>query len=781
MEKEHKENKTTVTPFEYQSYSFRSFFEFYPESVFLMAQDGNILDANETFAVRMGKELHECLGANVYDLLPADVAALRREKAEEILRTGKLLSFDDERNGRFFRHTIYPSRSPEGEVNRLLIIAEDISDYRRTELELRYEHAFSQALIDSTPGIFCMINANGRLAAWNPYLRDEIARKSEQEMENSLAVEYIHPDDRLLIQQKMNSVLSSNVEESAEVRVLLGGGPEFRWVLLKGKQIVINGNHFIVGIGSDITDRRQTEQALLESERLFRSITEQISEVVFVNNSIGEVSYVSPIVETITGYKPEELIGHVFFEYLAEEEIPRAIEIFTDAMSRQLTNQIVEFTYRKKNGSLFQAEIHSQYFNDNGSSGVIGLLRDISERKLIENRLLKLSTAIEQSPAVVVITDLLGNVEYVNPMFTMLTGYSAEEVNGKNPRILQSGLIPKEVYENLWQTILSGCIWRGEFQNRKKNGELFWETAVISPIIDKNGVMTNFVAVKEDITEQKTYLAELIASKEKAEESDRLKSAFLANISHEIRTPMNGILGFSELLKEPHLSGEEQADFIDLIQQSGKRMLNLINDLIDISRIEAGETKVTITQTSVNKLLHDLIDFFKPEADKKGLLLRCSAGLPDNESIIETDNSKLNQILTNLIQNALKFTSSGSVDVGYWKKDDNLEFYVVDTGIGIPVDMKEKIFDRFHQVDNSLTRNHEGAGLGLSICKSFIEMMEGTIQVKSVEGEGCTFSFRLPYKPVCGKISTSAAKTVAFNSVLDQALTILIAEDDEKF
>ena len=638
----------------HQSYSIQSLFEFYPASVFLMEQDGNILDANETFALRMGKNLQECLEANVYDLLPADIAALRREKAEETLRTGTPHSFEDERNGRVLRHTIYPSRSPEGEINRLLIVAEDISDFRRTELELR------------------------------------------------------------------------------------------------------------------------------ESERMFRSITEQISEVVFVNNSIGEVSYVSPIVEKITGYKPEELIGHVFFEYLAEEEIPRAIAIFTDAMSRQLTNQIVELTYRKKNGSLFQAEIHSQYFNDNGSSGVIGLLRDISERKLLENQLVKLSTAVEQSPAVVVITDPLGNVEYVNPMFTLLTGYSAEEINGKNLRILQSGLMQKEVYEELWQTILSGVIWRGEFQNRKKNGELFCETAVISAIVDKNGVITGFVAVKEDVTEQKTYLAELIAAKEKAEESDRLKSAFLANISHEIRTPMNGILGFSELLKETLLSGEEQSGYIDLIQESGKRMLNLINDLIDISRIEAGETRVHLCETSVNNLLCDLNDFFKPEADKKGLHLHCSAGVPDNESIIKTDSAKLNQILCNLIQNALKFTRSGGVDIGYTKKDDHLEFYVIDTGIGIPVDMKEKIFDRFHQLNNSLTRNYEGAGLGLSISQAYAEMMGGSIRVESVMGAGSTFSFTIPYNPTLHPKDSqhSSQPSVLSTQHPAQSFTILIAEDD---
>lgn len=779
MAKEQKDMNVEVTQFDHHGHSINGLFEFSPASVFLMDQSGEILDANEAFAVHMGINRQECLGANIYDMLPPNLAALRRKKAEATLRTGALLSFDDEHNGKILRHTIYPSRSPEGEVNRLLFIAEDITDFTSSELDLRYEQVFNKALIDATPGIFCVLKANGRLAAWNPYLRDAIVCKSDQEMGSIIAIEYIHQDDRSLVQETISRVLSNNIEESAEVRVLLGGGPEFRWILLTGKQMVNKGSHFIIVIGSDITDRKKAEQALRESERKFRSITEQMIEMVFVTDSSGYVTYVSPTIETVTGYKPDEVIGHLFTEYMEEGDISRAVAIFTDAISRHLMNQVLEFQYRKKNGSLFHAEIHSQYFNDNGFSGVIGLLRDVSERKLAETQLLKLSTAIEQSPAVVVITDLFSNVEYVNPMFTLLTGYSAEEVKGKNPRILQSGRMPKTLYKELWKTILSGDIWRGEFQNRKKNGELFWETAVISAILNKKGEITNFVAAKEDITEQKKYYDDLIVAKEKAEEGDRLKSAFLANISHEIRTPMNGILGFSELLKEPDLSGEEQTKFIDLIQQSGKRLMNLINDLIDISRIESGDTQVHISETSVNQLLHDITHIFKPEADKKELRFSCSPGLPDHESIIGTDSSKVKKILTNLIQNALKFTSSGDIKVGYTKKGDILEFYVTDTGIGIAVDMKTKIFERFRQANNTLTRHHEGAGLGLSIALAYVTMLGDTIRVESEVGTGSTFFFSLPYNPPPPLVIPSAAKDPS-HPILSphSALCILIAEDD---
>ena len=400
---------------------------------------------------------------------------------------------------------------------------------------------------------------------------------------------------------------------------------------------------------------------------------------------------------------------------------------------------------------------------------VLSMFDDITARKLAENQLQKLSVAVEQSPAIVVITDPAGNIEYVNPMFAKVTGYSAEEAIGQNPRILKSGLMSQTVYEELWKTILSGDVWYGELQNKKKNGELYWDQAVISAIRNKEHVITNFVAVKVDITEQKRTLHELIDAKQKAEESDRLKSAFLANITHELRTPMNGILGFSELLKDPELSTEESTEYVDLIHQSGQRLLTLINELIDIARIESGQTRVQLVDTNINKLLHDLTAFFKLEIRNKGLRLKCTAGLPESESIILTDCAKLIQILTNLVNNALKFTVKGEIEIGYKRVNGTLEFYVKDSGIGIPLSMHEKIFERFIQVDNPLTRNIEGSGLGLSITKAYVAMLGGTIQVESIEGKGSTFTFTLPYNPPVTTVPTKAVSS----------LLLLIADDDD--
>ncbi|NTW31850.1 MAG: response regulator [Bacteroidetes bacterium] len=296
-----------------------------------------------------------------------------------------------------------------------------------------------------------------------------------------------------------------------------------------------------------------------------------------------------------------------------------------------------------------------------------------------------------------------------------------------------------------------------------------------------------------ELAERKRIEVELIKAKEKAEESDRLKSAFLANMSHEIRTPMNGILGFAELLKEPNLTGSEQQDYIKIIEKSGKRMLNIINDIINISKIESGQEKITISETNINEQIEFIYTFFKCEVEKKGIQLLYNNSLPTEESVIKTDSEKIYAILTNLVKNAIKFTSEGYIKFGYEKKGEYLEFFVKDTGTGINPAQKEIIFERFRQGSESLSRNYEGAGLGLSISKAYIEMLGGKIWVESElenlpalpadqAGEqmgGSTFYFTIPYNGIIEEQNIN--KNINYNeseNIEINNLKILIAEDD---
>ncbi|HSQ46641.1 MAG TPA: ATP-binding protein [Lutibacter sp.] len=274
--------------------------------------------------------------------------------------------------------------------------------------------------------------------------------------------------------------------------------------------------------------------------------------------------------------------------------------------------------------------------------------------------------------------------------------------------------------------------------------------------------------------------AELIIAKERAEESDRLKSAFLANMSHEIRTPMNGILGFAGLLTSPNLTGEKQQEYIKIIENSGKRMLNIINDIVSISKIESGILEVNISESNLNNQMEYIHNFFQSETDKKDILFIIKNSLEKKNVMIKTDKEKLYAVMTNLVKNAIKFTNTGTIEFGCKKKNNFLEFYVKDSGVGIRKEQKTLIFERFRQGSESLSRNYEGAGLGLSISKAYVELLGGKIWVESEEGKGATFYFTIPYLAIKKEMEVNkvvVAELIEKN--LTNNLKILITEDDE--
>ncbi len=273
---------------------------------------------------------------------------------------------------------------------------------------------------------------------------------------------------------------------------------------------------------------------------------------------------------------------------------------------------------------------------------------------------------------------------------------------------------------------------------------------------------------------------ELVKALEKAEQSDHLKTAFLVNMSHEIRTPMNGILGFSELLKEPNLTGEEQQNYIRIIEKSGARMLNIMNNIISISKIESGLMEVNISETNINKQIEYIYTFFKPAVEGKGIRFLYNNSLPLTKANIKTDREKLFAILTNLIKNAIKYSEEGSIEFGYNKKGKYIEFYVKDSGIGIKSNRQEVIFERFIQADIADKNAYQGAGLGLSISKAYVEMLGGKLWVESEKCLGSTFYFTLPYTTILKETAGIPIETthdIMVNQI--KKLKILIVEDDE--
>ena len=362
-------------------------------------------------------------------------------------------------------------------------------------------------------------------------------------------------------------------------------------------------------------------------------------------------------------------------------------------------------------------------------------------------RFRSLFLAAEHNPSAIVITDAQERIEYVNPRFEELTGYSAEEALGRTPRILQSGLHDRSFYEDLKETLRRGDVWKGEFCNRKKTGELYWESAAIAPVRDPEGALVNFVAVKEDITESKRLREELLRAKEEAESADEAKSVFLASMSHEIRTPMNGILGMLELLRQTSLDPQQQ-EYLFIVRESAQALLHFLNQILEFSRLQAHRTELEHLDFDLLRTVAPLFDLFAHRAREKGLEAALEVD-PQTPRWVRGDPLRLRQILTNLLDNALKFTERGSIVLSL-RGDEGaagpeVEFAVADTGVGIPPEKRHRIFRGFGQLDRSTTRRYGGSGLGLAIVRQMVTLWGGTLGLQSEVGKGSTFLVRLPF------------------------------------
>ncbi len=365
------------------------------------------------------------------------------------------------------------------------------------------------------------------------------------------------------------------------------------------------------------------------------------------------------------------------------------------------------------------------------------------ESKKDRQQLLMLSQAIEHSPSVVVIADREGTIEYVNERFTELTGYGPEEAKGKNPRILNAGILPRKHYTGLWDTILSGKIWRGEFCNRKKNGEIFWEQASISPIKGSEGEIVNFVAVKEDITEKRMALENIRAAKDAAEQANRAKSAFLANMSHELRTPLNAVIGFSELMIGSDTKAEQRREYLGYIHQSGQHLLEMVNDVLDLSKIEEGRLELEKKPFSLTAMLGRILTSARALAKEKNIALKMDAD--PSIGYLNADEVRIKQVMLNLLSNAVKFTQSGGrIGIEARPEGDRARITVWDEGIGIAPEHLERIFKPFEQVDSAKSGSVAGTGLGLPIVKRLVEMHDGEIIVESAPEKGSRFTVLLP-------------------------------------
>ncbi len=490
----------------------------------------------------------------------------------------------------------------------------------------------------------------------------------------------------------------------------------------------------------EILYRKSIEKSLSKSEEKYRKIFENVQDIFYQTDLNGVITSISPSIERYSEYTPEEVIGRKITDFYLDTRVREKLLAEVNKNGEVVDFEIILVT---KSGRLISCSVNTHFLFDESKNiiGLEGSLRDISERKQHEEKIFKLSSAIEQSPISVIITDTNGKIEYVNPRFTEISGYTYNEVIGQSPNLLKSGLTQTEVYKDLWETISKGKEWSGELQNRKKNGEVFWELVLVSPIKNSENFITNYLGIKEDITDKKRIIEELKTAKEKAEEMNNVKSSFLANMSHELRTPMMGILGNAEIIS---ISTEDMEikDMASAIYTSGQRLINTLNLILDLSRIEANKETLDIESLEVVSIIEEVIDHYSSAAWQRNLNLEFIPKV--NKIYSNLDERLFREVLNNLINNAIKFTNKGGITVTLGTDDDKMIIKVIDTGIGIPSESLGIIFEEFRQVSEGYGRSFEGTGLGLTITKKFVEKLGGKISVDSKTDIGSEFTVVFP-------------------------------------
>jgi hypothetical protein len=636
-----------------------------------------------------------------------------------------------------------------GKVQAIEGFINDVTENKKIEQELqKSQKLFENLATNASVGIF-KTDKDGQTTYVNPKWC-EITGLQENEGLGMKWVKSIHPDDRDQVKDNWLKLVENPDSHTTEYRFLHSNG-KVVWVQGQISPEYDEAGDILGYIGTitDITKRVRAEQKIQENNNLLNTIIENIPDTIYMKDSKGRKIVANKNDIKVCGAERfEDIEGKTDFEIFPRDIAENSWKDDQQVLKHgePVINK-TEHLVNKEGGEQWLQTSKIPLKNDIGEIiGLVGLGHDITKQVEAEKERTKLTTAITQAPLSVIITDTAGVIEYVNPYFTESTGYNYDEAVGNKPNILKSGTNTAELYSEMWSMITRGYDWRGELQNKRKDGELFWVNVVISPIKNDRGEIINYVALEEDITYKKELIEELVDAKNKAEESDLLKTSFLANMSHEIRTPLNSILGFTDLLKEAeHLSKAEQKEFSSIINKSADSLLQIINDIIDISKLETRQLKINPVQFKLNPLLDALYTEYKGFAEKSSHKIEIRLLKPGEDIVITTDKNRLNQIFVNLLNNAIKFTPEGYIEFGITRYDgQNIYFKVEDSGIGISKEFQKIIFDRFRQIESSSTRKFGGNGLGLSIVKKLIDVMGGDISLESEPGKGSCFSFYLP-------------------------------------
>ncbi|MBI5539755.1 MAG: response regulator [Bacteroidia bacterium] len=526
-------------------------------------------------------------------------------------------------------------------------------------------------------------------------------------------------------------------------------------------------------------ERKKAVEELQKREEFLTTIIDNIPNMIFMKDA-KELKFVrfNKAGENLLGVKSEEIIGKTDYDFFPKNQADFFVKIDRDVLQTKQMLDIPEEPIDTKSGKRI---LHTKKIvildKSEKPAFLLGISEDITERKQIEDALresqLLFKTLADASPVGIFRTDTDGNTTYVNPKWSELSGLSFEEAIGNNWLHAVHPDDRVRLFVDWKSDVKKEQKSFAEYRFLKPDKSVVWVIGNAVPEITDN-VIKGYIGTITNITERKSVEEELLIAKEKAEESDRLKTAFLQNMSHEIRTPMNAICGFSEMLGKADLTAEKRENFTNIIINSSNRLLSVVTDILTISSLETNQEKINYEIVNVNELIAELLSIFKIQANSKSILLQMQQGLNNEASEIYTDRTKLYQILSNLINNALKFTSKGTIEFGYIHQENNLQFFVKDTGVGIKPEFKDKIFERFRQADKSIQSRYGGTGLGLSISKAFVELMGGKIWLESVHDKGTVFYFTIPYKK-----GVKEEVKIKSGGQINETGTILIAEDEE--
>ncbi|MEI8114581.1 MAG: PAS domain S-box protein [Bacteroidia bacterium] len=794
-------------------------------------EDGKIVFVNnECLRLMAVTSSTELLGVPVMQFIHPDYRTMVVERVKHAMTHGNVLPLAEEiflrPDGSEVQVEVKAMPIQFENKPAMLSIVRDISKRKEAEEKLQNEHLLLRTIIDNIPDSIYTKDLSFRKTLANSTELRYMGAKSEAEILGKDDFDIYPKELAQRFQDDDRTVIQTGIPIINREEYVFDINQQKRWLVSSKLPLRDKDNQVIglVGIGHDITNQKHTEQALRESEEKYRAVAENSFEGILIIDFEGKILYANQsLIRTFEYEHQDEIIGENVFRFICEESIPKAIEDLTKVAQGAIL-EVSEYFGITRKGRKILFESMGKIVEYQGVTADIITVRDITARKQAEEALQESEMFLNETQHIA----RLGTYTLDIASGNWTSSDILNEIFGIEPHFEKSVKTWVGIIHPEWQGIMNDYFIHEVLKKKSKfdkeykivrqnDREERWVHGIGRLKLDENNRIVSMVGTIRDITIQKliekelqeqneeyAYLNQeyinqnlnLIAAKEKAEENTRLKSAFLANMSHEIRTPMNGILGFAEILKEPNLTSDQQQEYIEIIEKSGVRMLNIINDIVDISKIESGQMKVSLSETSVNEQLLFIYNFFKSEVETKGLKLTLKNFLPSSEVLIRTDREKLYAILTNLVKNAVKYTKEGSIEFGCGSTSSpnaavsepvELEFYVRDTGIGIPKDRQEAIFERFIQADVSDKMALQGAGLGLAITKAYVGMLGGRIWVESEERNlsdgksgGSIFYFTLPCQIEEAEVEVSGLEISEHNKEIQiRNLKILIAEDDE--